>query len=144
MFNKIQSFIFIVFLVILAGCSFQPEPIKIGTDNCSFCKMTISDSMFGAEIVTRKGKTYKFDDIHCIVSFMQTKFIEQKEIKAIYLTDFKNQHSLLKSNESFLFKSDALKSPMNGNVAVFGNKDDMQKSMHQFNGVTVQWNDLVK
>jgi copper chaperone NosL len=142
--EKIQSIIFIAFVVMIAGCSFQPEPIKIGTDNCSFCKMTISDPRFGAEIITAKGRTYKFDDTHCILSFLQSQMLLQREIKEIYLTDFVNEHSLIKVNEAFLFKSDVLKSPMNGNVAVFNSKESMQKIIGQFNGTVVKWNDLLK
>jgi copper chaperone NosL len=144
MHKDIAVTLFTVFITMLAGCTPQPEAIKVGVDNCSFCKMTISDNKFGAEILTTKGKVYKFDDAHCILSFLQSKLLEPKEIKEMYLTDFAGQHSLIKTNETFLFKSDALKTPMSGNIAAFSNKDSMLKFKEQFNGSAVEWTDLIK
>ena len=46
----------VVLVGFLTGCSTEPLPIRYGQDNCDFCKMTISDHRFGAEIVTKKGK----------------------------------------------------------------------------------------
>ncbi len=42
------------------GCNTEPQPIKIGEDACSFCKMSIADNRYGAEIITKKGKVFKF------------------------------------------------------------------------------------
>ena len=58
---------FIAFLLI--GCNPKAEKINLGKDQCAECKMTIADPKFGAEIVTKKGKVYKFDDTHCIAVF---------------------------------------------------------------------------
>src|SRR5688572_47555 len=54
---------------VIASCSTQPEPIQFGKDQCHFCKMTLMDNKFGAELVTQKGKVYKFDDIKCMMSY---------------------------------------------------------------------------
>src|SRR6478735_4772926 len=75
-------------LITLAGCSSGPHPIRVGLDNCDFCKMKISDNRFGAEIITIKSKIYKFDDAHCIQAFVKAETISKKEIAAIYFTNF--------------------------------------------------------
>ena len=62
--NSITLFIFGLLTLSLSSCSTAPQPIRIGQDNCDFCKMTISDNRFGAEIITKKGKVYIFDDEH--------------------------------------------------------------------------------
>ena len=31
--------------------------------------MKISDGKFGAELITSKGRIYKFDDMHCMISY---------------------------------------------------------------------------
>ncbi|MDX1911017.1 MAG: hypothetical protein SFV22_06010, partial [Saprospiraceae bacterium] len=51
----------------MVACSTGPEPIRYGQDNCHACKMTLTDRRFGAEIVTKKGKVYKFDDLNCLM-----------------------------------------------------------------------------
>ena len=136
----------VLLLILLVGfesCNTGVVPIQIGIDNCTFCKMTISDLRFGAEIITKKGKVYKFDDAHCILSFLQLNRPDQKDIKNIYFTDF-DQHSLVKINEVSLFKSDALRSPMGGNIAAFSNRNSMDKIMSHLKGTEVKWNELNK
>lgn len=139
---KIVTSLFL--LTTFVSCNAGPEPIRTGIDNCSFCKMTISDRRFGAEIVTKKGKVYKFDDAHCIAAFLQTKFLSQSNIKDIYFTNFSDDHSLIKASEASLLKSDELHSPMGGNIAAFNNADSMTKMKQQYNGVAISWNELNK
>ncbi len=131
-------------LISLSSCSSGPEPIKTGTDNCYFCKMTISDVRFGAELITTKGKIYKFDDVHCIVSYLRTKDVEPQDIKNVYLSNFCKDHQLINVNKCSLLKSENLKSPMGGNTAAFDNRDSLLKIQQLYPGDPVNWNDLIK
>ena len=54
----------------LSGCTdTKPEPIAYDVDACAYCRMQISDPRFGAELVTAKGRTLKFDSIDCLVAY---------------------------------------------------------------------------
>ncbi len=143
--NKINTTAALLFLsVTILSCNARPEPIKTGVDNCYFCKMTVSDIRYGAEIVTTKGKIYKFDDVHCVISFLQAKDLASVSIKEIYLTDFCGSHQLINVNKSYLLKSDNLRSPMGGNIAAFDNRDSLVKIQQHYNGSPVNWNELIK
>jgi copper chaperone NosL len=142
--NSFCILLFIFAAINLMSCNTTPEPLKLGTDNCYFCKMTISDDRFGAEIVTTKGKIYKFDDTHCILSYLKTKDLPEANIKAIYLTDFSGQHQLLNTQKIFLLKSDELHSPMNGNIAAFDNKDSLKLLQQKFPGKIISWESLLE
>lgn len=126
----------------LSSCNVGPEPIKLGTDNCHFCKMTISDAHYGAELVTKKGRTYKFDDTYCLLSFLKTREVS-REVKNIYLVDF-DSHSLKEASSLFLLKSEELKTPMGGNVAAFTNEKSRNALMEKYKGVPGKWEDMVK
>lgn len=128
----------------LHSCSTSPEAIKPGKDNCYFCKMTISDNRFGAEIVTKKGKVYKFDDAHCLLSFQQSKSVPETEVADIYFTDFTGDHSLVKVQQAFLLKSESFQSPMNGNIAAFRAEDSMKKISGQYTATPISWEQLNK
>ncbi len=132
---------FLAFLMI--SCNVSPEEIKTGKDNCYFCKMTISDNHFGAEIVTKKGKLYKFDDMHCIVSYLNKKELAAKNIKDIYVTNFCRPNQLLNIKNAILFKSEQFRSPMRGNVAAFNNRDSLTSIQNKFPGNTLVWNALI-
>jgi copper chaperone NosL len=131
-------------MLMTQSCSSGPQPISYGKDACDFCKMLISDQKFGAEVITTKGKIFKFDDMHCTVSFIKSNTVEKNDIAAVYFTDFSQKGKLVKSESSFLLFSDSLRSPMGGNVAAFAAEDSLKKFQQQFNGNTVQWSDLIK
>lgn len=129
-------------IILLSACNTNPEPIIAGRDHCDFCKMTVSDNRFGAEIITRKGRLYKFDDVHCLVSFLQGNELNPKQVKEIYFIDFSNDHLLIHSSKALLMKSEQLKSPMAGNIAAFSNNDSLASVRTIYNGTTVQWDEL--
>lgn len=131
-------------LTLISSCNTGPEPLNMGVDNCHFCKMTISDVRFGAELVTKKGKVYKFDDSKCMINYLGTKDIEPKEVKNIYLTNYAGAHQLLDVNNALLLNAAELRSPMGGNVAAFDNKDSLATIQKRFKGTTLNWVDLYK
>lgn len=133
-----------VSMTTLTGCSTEPEAIRFGKDNCHFCKMTISDQRFGAELVTTKGKIYKFDDAHCILSFMHSDAIKEKEIADVYFTDFAGKHTLIKASEAMLLQSELFESPMKGNLAAFTVEDSMKKAADQYTAARISWDQLKK
>lgn len=131
-------------LFFLSSCSSGPEPIKTGVDHCYYCKMTISDVRFGAELISSKGKIYKFDDTRCISDFLKTAGLSADKIKNIYLTEYTGQHQLINVDQAILLKSDELRSPMGGNTAAFSHKDSLQFMQKQFSGIAITWDDLIR
>ncbi|MEJ5262655.1 MAG: hypothetical protein WHT45_08235, partial [Ignavibacterium sp.] len=75
-----KSLILIFTSILLFACSPQPEPIDYGNDICDFCKMNITDNKYAAEIVTSKGKIYKFDSIEYLFQFMNLVIKNADEI----------------------------------------------------------------
>lgn len=142
--RNIFSVIIVVAATSLLSCNSAPGPLKVGVDNCYFCKMTISDAKFGAEIVTNKGKQFKFDDVHCLIGYLKTNDLQQAVIKDIYITDFTGNHYLINIKQALLFKSDALRSPMGGNIAAFENADSLKFMQQHYQGNVVNWNELIK
>ncbi len=131
-------------ILLMNSCNTEPQAIVQGKDNCHLCKMTITDPKYGAEILTKKGKVYKFDDVHCLLSFLQTKTLEEMQVKEIYVVDYTGNHSLVKVNESFLLQGDKIRGPMNGNIIAFKDKDSMKNLAAQLKGVAISWEQLNK
>ncbi|MCZ2458209.1 MAG: nitrous oxide reductase accessory protein NosL [Chitinophagales bacterium] len=129
-------------LFFTSSCNSGPEPIVTGKDQCSFCGMTVSDDRYGAEVITSKGKVFKFDDANCILSFLNKEGFDKNSVKEVYFKDFSGDHSLLKANDAFFLKSDELRSPMGGNIAAFSSKDSLQKVMAQYAGAITTWSEI--
>ena len=142
--SKLPFWIIGLSSLLLGSCSNDPEPIRLGQDNCDFCKMTVSDSRFGAEIVTKKGKIFKFDDAHCVNAFLDSKTVASEEIAGIYFTDFIQPHELLNVEQAYFLQSPKLKSPMNGNIAAFSQEDSLTKILPKFPGFKITWEDVRK
>ena len=97
------------------------------------------------EIVTVKGKVYKFDDVNCLTAFIQEGTVAKEEVKEKYIVDYNGDHSLIKADENLLmYKSDMLRSPMGGNIAGFSNRDSLAVIMKKFEGYVLNWDGLIK
>lgn len=127
----------------LSSCNAGPEALQPGRDNCSFCKMTISDTRFGAELITRKGKIFKFDDPQCMLSFIKAGGADKNEVRHYYFTNFSGPHQLLDADKAVIIQTDALRGPMNGNIIAFANADSLQKITAEYNGKKINWPDLL-
>lgn len=130
--------------LIFSACTVKPEPLHMGKDNCDFCRMTLSDEKFGAELVTSKGKVFRFDDISCMV-----KFYHSKENQAIFelklVTDFSNpSKGLINSESAFYLQSENLHTPMNGKIAAFEKMDDLKITTEKLGGKELNWQELIK
>ena len=64
--NEMVASIWLI-LLFCSSCTIEPQPITYGLEACSSCKMTIVDPRFASEIVTRKGKVFKYDAIECML-----------------------------------------------------------------------------
>ena len=86
--------------------------------------MTLTDRRFGSEIVTTKGKVFEFDDLNCLAGYLKSGGILPENIARIVSIDFKKAGSFLDVQQAFFLKSEALKSPMRGDVATFSDQQD--------------------
>lgn len=130
--------------IFFSSCQAGPQPITPGTDVCHFCKMNISDIKYAAELVTKKGKVYKFDDIHCLLSFNKSNTIQQSDVKDVYVSDYTGNHELINVKEALLLKGGDIHGPMNGDVIAFRNKDSLKKIASQLNAIEGNWDQIIK
>jgi len=126
-------------LVFLASCSNNPEPFVYGKDVCHSCKMGIADPKFGAEVVSKKGKVYKFDDVKCLVSFLKSGEITEKDISQKLVINFQKQNDFIDVSKAFFLVSPELKSPMGGNAAAFTAKQEAEKIKTNIQGHVILW-----
>ncbi len=141
--NGLLTAIIFLTTILFSACNIQPQAIKVGSDNCSYCKMIIVDNRYGAEIITKKGKIFKFDELKCLQSAIIDGSIEVNKIEEFYFTDFCATHKLVKKEHCFLLKSKTLKAPMGGNTAVFSSKDSLLFYTKKLGGEQILENKLI-
>ncbi|NMB80922.1 MAG: hypothetical protein GYA14_03810 [Ignavibacteria bacterium] len=142
--NYLSARTILVLLLVctVLSCQSKPEPISYGEDNCDNCKMTISDPKYGAELITDKGKVFKFDSIECLADYSMK--IDSKIIASLWVTDFSNPENLINTKDSFFLKSEKLRSPMGLNLSGFSNSNELDKVLKEFDGVIISWDGILK
>lgn len=126
----------------LVSCSVEAEPINYGTDACHICKMNIVDNKYGGEIVTSKGKIFKFDAVSCMFEYYKDKSDQQKDL--VFVTDFAHPGKLIDAKTAFFLDSDKLSSPMGADIAGFETKVEMENIQKLFPGKVLNWQQLTK
>ena len=126
-------------LISFASCSTSPEAINYGKDMCNDCKMTIMDAKFGGEIITQKGKIFKFDDAHCVANFIKNGQVKSEDIKEIAFIDFENKGNFINTNSLSFVISPQYKSPMNSNAAAFSTKEKANAKANETGGQVITW-----
>jgi copper chaperone NosL len=137
-FKKSKLALATIVILTIQSCSAGPQPIRYGSDACDFCKMTIMEKKFANEWVTAKGKVYRFDDIHCLISFRKT----DKSEGTTYINDFAGKKELNKASDLFYVRSEELKTPMNGKVTAFIDKTVAEEFAKKNNGENLSWNEV--
>lgn len=127
--------------LLLMGCSIKPDPIAYGTDGCHFCSMTIVDRQHAAEIVTKKGKPFKFDAIECMVNHL--KDIDKASVELFLVNDFQVPGELLDATKATYLISKEIPSPMGEYLSAFSTKEEAEHIETENKGKLYSWNELL-
>jgi copper chaperone NosL len=135
-----KKFIFTAFAVLsLCACSTGPQDIAYGSDGCHYCKMTIVEVNYGAELVTSKGKVYKFDAAECMINYLKKNQEEDQGMR--YVINYENGE-WLDAGDGFYLRSKNLPSPMGQYITAFGTRESAEKLRSEKDGVIQSWEEL--
>jgi copper chaperone NosL len=134
----------VIIPVFSASCSVGPDPIHYGEDNCAHCAMTIMDKRYGTEIVTNKGKVFKFDSVECLVEFLQENKVSHEDVKLVLVTPFNHPAELADATTSQVLHCRELPSPMGRYLTAFKDKVDALQFREEYGGVLFCWDDLLE
>lgn len=134
----------VVLAFILSSCNTsKPEPIKLNTDNCDNCGMTITDPKFATELLTSKGRYYKFDDVSCLLNYITDNKDKADKAKC-FVADYLGNNQLIPVETSVFIAGENINSPMGGNTAAFSNKDSAAKYASKYEAETLTWEKVSK
>lgn len=136
-----KKLLLVLFSVLLWACSPSPKPIQYGTDKCDFCRMTIVDPPFAAELVTDKGKVYKFDAIECMIQYRQSR--PETDFALQLVNDYLQEGTLHAANSCTYLVSPKLPSPMGANLSAFVDRASAQGFHQEKGGQLYSWEALL-
>ena len=124
----------------ISSCTPTPEPISYGSDMCQFCKMTIVDQQHASELVTKKGKVFKFDAIECMLNF--TKESDESSFAFQLVNVYDSPKELISAEESYFLISQSIPSPMGAFLTAFKNKKTAIEYQTTKGGEVFSWDSL--
>jgi len=124
----------------MIGCSNGPKEIDYGNDGCHFCKMTIVDKIHGAQLITDKGKVFKFDATECMVNYMTAT--KELKVAEVFTNYYEAPTAFIATQDATFLISENLPSPMGANLTSFQSKENAAKIQSEKEGVLYTWEEL--
>lgn len=136
--NRMKHMLILMALCALFACNRVFEPVEYGKDACAHCKMTIMDKRFAAEIITPKGKVFKFDDISCLRAFKA-----ELPGSMLFVCDYTGTSDApLDAVTAVYLHHESFGSPMNGNLAAFASPADAAHFKDSLQLPLLDWKNL--
>ena len=126
--------------LLIGSCAIEPVPVDYGSDVCGFCKMTIVDARHAAELVTKKGKVFKFDAIECMTSQLDKE--DESKYQFILVNNFNDPGNWIDATQSSFLISNAIPSPMGAFLSAFETKELAMEVQTSKGGEVYDWTTL--
>ena len=141
--SRIHLAMAVLSLCIMA-CEPQVRPIDYGQDACDYCRMSIVEDHYGSELLTTKGKAYKFDSIECLAAFVLKERVPPKLVYGLYFTDVE-QAGILVAREGLHFvQAKKLKSPMGLNLSAYASAETAASVAELYFGSVMSWGEVLQ
>jgi len=138
----INTFLAIIMLLfVIVSCTVKPEKINYGKDHCHYCDMTIVGKTHVSEYVTKKGKSYKFDAIECMIhNLNQEKDSSNLSFKLV--SNFDNPGNFINAESATYLVSKTIRSPMGANLSAFSSKEEGEAAKKKYGGDLYTWQEI--
>jgi copper chaperone NosL len=126
----------------LLACEIKPAEINYGADGCSFCTMTIVDNQHAAQLVSDKGKVFKYDAIECMLNDLKAR--SENEIGMLLVNDYNTPGELVNALEATYLISESIPSPMGAFLSAGVDSGQMASLKEVGGGDLYTWTSLKK
>jgi len=126
---------------IFTACEVKPQKIEYGKDACHFCRMNIVDQQHATQIVTKKGKAFKFDATECMVNHLTE--IDNSEIELFLVADYNNPGNLIDAKTASYIISKNIPSPMGAFLSAVSTKAKAEALQKSKTGTVYNWEELL-
>lgn len=128
--------------LLLLSCSVSPQEINYGSDQCSFCRMNIVDKTHASQVVTSKGKQYKYDAIECLIHHIQDEEIAHTPLSYVLVANYNAPGTMIAAENAHFLISKNIPSPMGAYLSAFENKQEAQTAQQKNEGELFDWNTI--
>ncbi|GGG12498.1 nitrous oxide reductase accessory protein NosL [Paenibacillus aceti] len=122
--------IVLVFTALL-GCGqkkFAPQAIHEDVDVCAVCNMQVKDGAYATQIITKDGRSLKFDDLGCMNKWKMENGTDQ--IGMDYVRDY-NDKSWIEYEKAAYVYDPSIRTPMAYGIVSFKDKKAAEAFMKE-------------
>ena len=141
-FQKLIFLLLAISTLLIPACSIGPKAIDYDEDQCQRCKMIISQKQFGAELITQKGRIYKYDAIECLIPEVLKNGADH--YSHILVTDYYQPGTLISAMDAHYLVSEDLPSPMGGFLSAYSSLNDARQAENQYHGEVYDWSKILE
>lgn len=126
-------FVFSLILVVLtvAGCgkkTYQPQAINEDVDVCVICNMQVKDDAYATQIVTKDGKSLKFDDIGCMNEWKEQNGTD--DIGMEFVRDYNDKEWIEYGKATYVYDA-SIRTPMAYGLVSFKDKNSAEQFVQE-------------
>ncbi len=128
--------------LLLASCAAQgPRPLVAGTDECAQCRMMITDTRFGGEVITRTGRVQTFDALECLASYVAAA--DTATVRDVWVSDFEHPGAWLPASKAVFVEGATIGSPMGRSLLAVAPGTAPADAARRYGGRARDWNALL-
>lgn len=118
------------------------RPIPYGTEPCAHCHMVITDARFAAELVSRKGRVWFFDDPACLAAFYASGEVPPGDVALLVVNDFVTPDSALDARTASYLETARVQTPMGGGIIALRAGHEADSVRSALGGSVLSWDQL--
>lgn len=133
--------ILMVSVPLLTACEPEPQPVQLGSDQCEYCRMIITEPEFASQVLNNQGRSFKFDSIECMAAYDLTTD-QVDNIHSHWVPNFTDTDDWLAVDDAFYLHSETLRSPMGLFLSAYPDRETAEDYRREYEGDLVRWNDV--
>jgi len=138
----IRKYSLFLLFILACSCSVKERPVAYGSDECAYCKMTIMDHRYGAELVTQKGKVFTFDAAECLIEYLYQHEELIQSASFLLVTSYTEPDQLIDAKGASFLVSKQMPSPMGAYLTSFSSRDVAEEYQNKNSGELYTWEEL--
>ncbi|MBL8960495.1 MAG: nitrous oxide reductase accessory protein NosL [Gemmatimonadetes bacterium] len=124
---------------LVLGCGSSPRQLVEG-DPCEFCRMAITDTRFGGQVILSTGRTRSFDAVECLAGYLTTG-ADSARIADVLVSDFESGQ-LVDAATAVFVRDATVASPMGRSVIALAGGAPAEAILARYGGTIATWTDV--
>jgi copper chaperone NosL len=101
--------------------------------------MTISNSQYAAQLITDKGRIYKFDDFSCMIQYAKENSALPNRL---FVNDYVTPNKFISVEQAFFLKGGTIHGPMGGKAIAFSTQAGANSYKAKMSASQTSWSAL--